>query len=493
MIYKWLFQNKWRESLRSSIWQKSMAINIVLGILILYFLVNFLILGVVADKLLMEIFPDENPVIKFNGFLLYFIFIDLFIRFLGQTLPTLSILPYLHLPVKRSSLMHYLLGRSLVNPLNYFYFVIFIPFSIKAVAYFYSPPIAFLWLFLMFLIVFFDNYLITFVKRQLGSKPLIALVVGLIIVFFIVLDSLKIFSLQSISEKMFTAIILSPILILIPILLVAAIYVVNFNFLKRNAYLEDLSKNNSKKAVSTSGISFFNRFGVVGELMNMEIKLMLRNKRPKSIIYMAPMFLLYGFIFYPQDVYMKMGSMLIFVGIFISGGFMMTYGNYLISWESSYFDALLTKNFDFKKYFQAKFTLLASATVVSYLLTIPYVFFDTKLLYINTACFLFNLGFNLNLVLFFAMNNKKHLDLSKSATFNYQGVGVTNFIVVLPMMLLPILIYSPFGLINKPMIGLMVIAGIGLIGIVLYKPLQKLIINRFYKKKYDMAEGFRQR
>ena len=492
MIYKLLFQNKWKESLRSSIWQKSIALNIILGILMLYFLVNFLLLGLFSDKIIMEIFPDENPVIKFNGLLFYFMCIDLLIRFLGQTVPTLSIQPYLHLPVKRSSLMHYLLGRSVVNPVNYFYFVIFIPFAINAVSNIYSAEIAFLWLFILLLVIFFDNYLITYVKRQMGNKPIIVLGLGLLIVALIVLDTYKIFSLQKISEDFFTSILLQPILIIIPIIALICIYYINFSFLRKNAYLENISKNNSRKSVSTVGVSFFNRFGVIGELMNLEVKLMLRNKRPKSIIYMTPLFLLYGFFFYPQEIYMNMSAMLIFVGVFISGGFMMTYGNYLISWESSYFDALLTKSFNFQKYFQAKYTLLASVTVISFLITIPYLFFDIKLLYINLACFLFNLGFNLYIVLYFAMNNKKYLDLSKSATFNYQGVGVSNFIVVLPMLLLPILIYIPFAFMNMPTIGLIVIGCIGLIGIVLYKPIQNIIIKRFYQKKYEIAEGFRQ-
>ncbi|MCX6230704.1 MAG: DUF5687 family protein [Bacteroidetes bacterium] len=493
MIYKLLYQNKWKESLRSSIWQKNLAMNIIMGIFIFYFVLNFLFLGIFADKILMEIFPDENPVNKFNSFLLYFMGIDLIVRFLGQNLPTLSIQPYLHLPVKRSGLMHYLLGRSLVNPLNYAYFVIFIPFALISVTSNYSFGLAILWLIMLFFIVFFDNYIITYVKRQFGSKPLIAVGLGLILLSLILLDRYHIFSLKAISEKIFTSIIIHPYLIIFPIMAFAAIYYINFSFLKDAAYLEEVSKNSTKKVVSTSGISFFNRFGVIGELMNLEIKLMTRNKRPKSIIYMTPLFLLYGFFFYPSPHYNTLGGLLIFVGIFISGGFMMSYGNYLISWESSYFDALITKSFDFQKYFQAKYTLLATVTVISFLLTIPYLFFDIKLLYINTACFLFNLGFNLNLVLYFAMNNKKYLDLSKSAKFNYQGVGMSNFIIVLPMMVLPVLIYLPFSLLGMPQLGLIVLSGIGLLGIALNKPIQKLILKRFYQKKYIMAEGFRQR
>jgi hypothetical protein len=492
MIYKFLYQNKWKESIRSSIWQKNVVVNIILGIFIVYFLVNFLVLGIVTDKLLMEIFPDEDPVIKFNGLLFYFIFIDLFIRFLGQTVPTLSIQPYLHLPVKRSSLMHYLLGRSITNPINYFYFVIFIPFAIKAVSTIYNTPTALLWLLMLLIITMFNNFLITYIKRQMGSKPWIALTFGLIIAGFILLDSMKIFSLQLISENIFTSIMLNPIFITFLFGLLLTIYFINYRFLISNAYLENLNKNQSKKSISTANISFFNRFGIIGELINLEIRLTLRNKRPKTILYMSPLFLLYGFFFYPNDMYMNMNGMLIFVGIFITGGIMMSYGNYLISWESSYFDALLTKSFDFKKYFQAKIALLAVVTIVSYLITLPYLFLDIKLLYINTACFIFNLGFNINVVLFFALNNKKYLDLSKGGAFNYQGLGASNFIVMLPMLIIPILIYVPFSMMDMPKTGLLILSGIGILGIILQKPITNLVIKRFYKQKYEMAEGFRQ-
>ena len=492
MIYKFLLLNKWKESIRSSIWQKSVAINIILGILIVYFLVNFLVLGIMSDKILMGIFPDEDPVIKFNGFLLYFVFIDLFIRFLGQTVPTLSIQPYLHLPVKRSSLMHYLLGRSVVNPVNYFYFVIFIPFAIKAVAYIYNAQTALLWLFMLLIIILFNNFLITYIKRQMGSKPIIALLIGLLLGGFILLDNLKVFSLQHISEVAFTSIMIKPVLLLVPIALLSVIYYINYSFLISNAYLENLDKNLSKKTISTAKISFFDKFGIIGELMNLEIRLSLRNKRPKTILYMTPLFLLYGFFFYPQEIYLNSGGMLIFVGIFISGGMMMSYGNYLISWESGYFDALLTKSFDFKKYFQAKIALLSVVTIISYIVTLPYLLFDIKLLYINTACFLFNLGFNINVVLFFALNNKKYLDLSKGGAFNYQGLGASNFIVMLPMMLIPIFIYLPFSFMDMPHVGLIILGAIGVVGMLLHKVILNMVLNRFYKQKYEMAEGFRQ-
>jgi len=489
-----LVKHKWKESIRSSIWEKSLALKIVYSVFALYFLIIFLFLGIFLDRILMEgLFPDENPVIKLNEFLLYFFIFDLFLRFLLQSLPTISIQPYLHLPIKRNVIMHYLSLKSMLHPLNFLYFVIFIPFSIKAVAYIYKPSDAIVWLLMLQFLLWFNSSLISNIKRQFSVRPLIALALLLFLVILIGLDYFSLLPISKFFSKLFTSIITNNILLIIPVILFISMYFINFYYLKRSAYIENLAKNSGSKKVNTSDFGFINRFGTIGELIKLELKLMFRNKRPKTIIYLTPLFLLYGLFFYPQEIYMNMGGMLIFVGIFITGGFMMSYGNYLISWESCYFDALLTKNFDFSNYLRAKYWLLFFVTVVSYLFSLLYGFFDIKLLYTHTACFLFNLGFNINIVLYFAINNKKYLDLSKGSTFNYQGVGLSNFVIILPMMVLPVIIYAAFGVFGLPFTGLIVLSSIGILGIIFNNSIQKAIFKRFYVKKYEMAEGFRQR
>lgn len=493
MIIFELVKHKWKETLRSSIWEKSLALKIIYFFLSIYFLANFLLIGVFLDRLLMEIFPDENPVIKLNEFLFYFLIFDLFIRFLAQSLPTLSIQPYLHLPVKKRTIMHYLSVKTLLHPLNYLYFVIFIPFSLRAIAQIYSLSAAIVWLFALLFLFWFNSSLIAYVKRQFSSKPSIALILLGVLAILFGLDYYNIVPFSFYSGKIFTLVITNNLLLIVPFIISSVMYFINYSFLKKNAYIEVIAKNIPSKVGDAGDFNFINRFGTIGELIKLELKLMFRNKRPKSIIYLTPLFLLYGFFFYPQDIYMNMGGMLIFVGIFITGGFMMSYGNYLISWESSYFDALLTKSFDFSNYLRAKYWLLFAVTCISYLLSLFYGFFNIKLIYTHTACFLFNLGFNINIVLYFAMNNKKYLDLSKGATFNYQGVGLSNFVIILPMMVLPVIIYAPFGILGIPYTGLIIIGSIGILGLIFNKAIQKAALKRFYQKKYEMAEGFRQR
>ena len=61
-------QNKWKESLRSSIWQKKPCDKHYHGYFYTLFFIEFPVFRIFADKILMEIFPEENPVNKFNSF-----------------------------------------------------------------------------------------------------------------------------------------------------------------------------------------------------------------------------------------------------------------------------------------------------------------------------------------------------------------------------------------------------------------------------------------
>ena len=493
MILKWLIKNQWKESLRSSFRQKKVAINIIMGIGITYFVFNFLFLGFSAKSLLLEYFPDEDPVIKFNGFLFYFMGMDLLTRFQIQSVPTLSIQPYLHLPVKRSSLMHYLLSKSLTNPINYIYYTIFIPFALNGVAYFYNSNIAIVWLLSLLMISLFDNFLIIYFKRQLGNKPIITLFFGLFMAALFLMDYYKIYSFRNISEVIFTTIMLNKILLLVLIVVVTLLYYLNFSFLKKNSYLEEIGKNDAKKAVHSKDISFIKQFGVIGELINLEIKLILRNKRTRSLAIMSPLFVLYGLFFYTQKANLNLGPMLILAGIFVTGAFLLMYGNYLFSWESSYFDLIISNNIDYKKYFTAKYYLIVSVTGVSYILSMFYIYYGIEIIYFNTVCYLFNIGFNIYIILYFSLSNKKYIDLNRQAAFNYQGLSAKHYITMFPILFLPMILYSIISLCFNRHIALISLGSIGILGILLHNVIINFIVKKFHDKKYEMAEGFRQR
>jgi hypothetical protein len=88
--------------------------------------------------------------------------------------------------------------------------------------------------------------------------------------------------------------------------------------------------------------------------------------------------------------------------------------------------------------------------------------------------------------------NRKKIDLNQRAAFNYQGTGVVQWIIGLPLMILPMII---FGLVNWLIgfeVGIAVLITCGVVGIVLHKKLMRFITERYLNSKYKMIDAFSQ-
>jgi hypothetical protein len=68
--------------------------------------------------------------------------------------------------------------------------------------------------------------------------------------------------------------------------------------------------------------------GGIGDMIALDLKLIFRNKRPKSLVILSAVILLYGFIFYPRYVATENYSMLFFFALLITGIFVSNYGNF---------------------------------------------------------------------------------------------------------------------------------------------------------------------
>ena len=127
-------------------------------------------------------------------------------------------------------------------------------------------------------------------------------------------------------------------------------YLLNRWFFSLNYYPEKFNQKIRNSKTSVTDITFLNRFGIIGELITLEIKLILRHKRTKSLLYMSVFFLFYGFLYYTNQLYKNNDGMLFFVAMFITGFPMITYGQWVISWDSSHFDSLMTRNIPIRTY-----------------------------------------------------------------------------------------------------------------------------------------------
>jgi hypothetical protein len=181
---------------------------------------------------------------------------------------------------------------------------------------------------------------------------------------------------------------------------------------------------------------------------------------------------------------------LIYMGILVVGMFLIAYGQFMLGWESSYFDSILSNPVDYNNYFKAKLYIMVIACTIFYIVTLGYAYFGIRVLLINTAVFLYNIGVNTYVLFFMACLNRKRLDLDASI-MSTQGKGAGAYLTMVPTLLLPTIIYVPFAITGNYMSGLVVLAGLGLTGLIFQKPIMKVIIAWFYSNKYKLATAFR--
>ncbi len=183
---------------------------------------------------------------------------------------------------------------------------------------------------------------------------------------------------------------------------------------------------------------------------------------------------------------------MMFGAIFMTGISIIIYGQFIYAWQSAHFDGLLVNKINFKDYIKAKFLLFTIACSVITVLASFYGFLSPKLLLLHLAAYLYNIGFGTVIVLYMGTSNYKRLDINKSASFNYQGTGATQWLLAFPYTLTPILIYLPFGILGLPYWGLITVALFGLIMLLMRGFWVNFLTKRLESQRYKMAEGYRE-
>lgn len=488
----------WKQALRSPLWHRKLLVNLFLGLTFLYLASMFLILGIVLDDILIKI-PMEGidyntyggsfVLRRLNQFMLYYFFADIIIRYFMQKLPAMSVQAYLHLPLKRSKLVHFMLLKTLWSPFNLLHLLIFTPFVLELFDNLDFIP-AFGWTLGFLSVIYLVNFFLVFLKRtsDVDTRVYLGMLATLIVV--IALDWFGVVDFQSISGSVFNTFFLHPISVLVTILLMSFCYWLNFRYLKANMYMSRLSKT-TRNEVSYVGSGILSRFGLIGRLTEMEFKFIWRNKRPKSVLLITILFLGYGLLVFPNEEYAGNYLMYVLFSIIITGMFMLNYGQYLLGWEGNHFDHILTRNVSFKDYYWSKYLLFAIVSAGAMILSIPYAYFGWEVLLVLFCVFLFNLGIGNHFIMFFGSMNPKKIDLSKGTMLNWQGVGAAQFLIIFPVLGLPLALYG-IGVFFWGTTGAMLLIGtIGFLGLAGTQIWIGLLAKWLESQRYEISNDFR--
>jgi len=88
--------------------------------------------------------------------------------------------------------------------------------------------------------------------------------------------------------------------------------------------------------------------------------------------------------------------------------------------------------------------------------------------------------------------NTKRIDLSKTSAMNYQGTTFKSFLIVIPIMFIPMLIVGILSTLTSITVALWTLSVMGLAGILFRNSLITVCVNQFNRRKYKLAEGFRE-
>jgi len=453
-----------------------------------YLLATLIGAGTGLYFLLRKVFPNQNPMWVLSGYMVYWVLIELFFRYFMQKLPVMDIKPLLSMPVKKSRIAHYILGRSGFSGYNILALCLFVPFGVVLLVKGYPVLNVIFWLLSILAIVLCINYVNFIVNKS--NKALA--IIGAIIAILYGLDYFQVLAVKDFFGPIFHGLYQYPIAVLVPIAIAITTYRINFSYLKNKLFL-DASLHIKAKEAKTSELAWAKRFGDMGTFLQLDLKMIWRNKRTKAQVFISLLFVFYGLIFYTQDSYANMIPMSVFLGIFMTGIFLTNFGQFIPAWDSSYYSMMMSQNIPLRKYLESKASLISVSVAAMFLFTVPYAYFGWDTLAINFGSALYNLGVNIPMILYFGSFNKKRIDLEKSPIGNMQGTSATQFLIIIPVLGLPILIFTVFYYLISLEVAISALSLLGILGFTLKNKLLNRITEQYRRKKYGMVAGFKEK
>lgn len=488
-MIKQFLQLEWRAFTRSASFSTNLVLKILMVFGALYFMAMFLLLGFGSYFIIEDAGLKPFPTV--NKFIIYYLAVDLLIRFFLQKMPTLTIKPFLNQNIRKNTVVNFTLGKTVLSFFNFIHWFFFIPFTIVLIKEGFDPLCSILWGLSMLLFVYTNNFISILVDKK---DTIFYAVIGVLITFG-VLQYYNLFDITNYTNTFFEGFYNLNYFVLIPFVGLIVLYYFTFQFFKSNLYL-DAGLAVKQADATTENFTWLDKLGSVSTFIKNDIRLIKRNKRAKTSVLMSFIFIFYGLLFFTKSIeaydnpFMK-----VFAGIFISGGFLFTFGQFVPSWDSSYYPLMMTQNITYKDYLSSKWWLIIIATIVSTLLASFYLYFGWEAYLAIVACAVFNMGINSHLILLGGAFIKTPIDLtsSKGAFGDKKAFNVKTFLISLPKMLLPIALYSLGHFLLSPIYGYVFIVLAGIIGFAFKSKVFQLIESIYKKEKYATLHAYKQK
>ena len=480
---------EWKAFFRSSAFASNMVIKVFMVLGALYFMACCLFLGIAVHFMIKD--AGRDSLTEISRYMIYYVLIDLTMRIMLQKIPVINIRPLLALPIKRGTVVNFAMGKMFLSFFNLLPACFFIPYCVVLMVKGYDPLHVAFWLLSIWAIGYSNNLL----NMLLNDKDNLYALFIVLLLSFAGLQYYHVFDVTIASGAFFHGIYTTGYLLILPLAVLAALWYVTYKFFIKTMYLDTGLKGKHTEA-KTENFTWLNRFGLMGTFLKNDIKLIKRNKRSRNAVLGGVIFLFYGLLFMTGAIeqydrpYWKM-----FGGIFVTGGFMFTFGQLVPSWDSAYYPLMMSQNIKYREYISAKWWLVVIGTAITTVLASFYLLFGVQTYLLIVAGAVYNIGVNSHLVLLGGAFIKTPIDLasSKQAFGDKKAFNVQGLLLTLPKLVLPILLYILGNNFFGEGAGIALVAGAGVLGFAFRNMVFKTIERIYISEKYKTIDAYKQK
>lgn len=493
MLQRELQKHQWKAFLRHPMFERNLGVKLFMYLMFGLLGLQLFTFGFVMDKLFLEIGTYQLAIYTFNSIALYLFLFDYIIKYIFKQNQSMQIAPYLSLPIKRNRLFNFLLVKEFTNVWNLYLLILIIPFSLKAIVPFYGFGIAALYIIFIYSLSISNSLLVSLSNNLLNKNgwyfflPIAVIAAIVALGYFSIADWSK--CTVQIGEWLLEG---NPLIWLTQVLILLTLWIANQKTMLGEIY-RGMEGEKVEKIISFTRISFLDRFGEIGEFINLELKMLVRTRRLRGQIIVGLFFIAYYFfmIYGVEEAFARNPFSLVFFTIFVIGSVGLTMSQFLYTAQSAFFDGLMTRNHSLLNMIKAKYILYSAyGLFVACLMMIPVYHGKVSFLFI-VSTFFYTIGFLFSLMFQGAVYNKNYIDLFDRGTFNWKGTSGNTIIINMLAMFIPMTIVLTINAIFSQTVGCYFMLITGLAFTLTSNYWIKWTYSRFLNRKYKNMEGFR--
>jgi hypothetical protein len=487
MLQRFLFL-QWKSFVRGAGFATGLAQKILVGFAWVYFAFVFASLGFIAFYIVQDEL-GEDPLVFLSGYLIYGVVFWVIARYFLQKMPMVHVQPLLVLPVSKKSIVRFGLFKTVLSFFNLSNLFFFVPFGIILLREEYNPLGVVGWWIAIGSLILATNFL----NIMLNSVDRILILVAVLLVGLYALQYFEIINLTTWTAPLFMAPYNQPLWALVPVGLLVLSYRWSGAHFRNKLFLDNEAMRPKKETHRAADLSWLDRFGRMAIFLQNDIRLILRNKGARASVWMGFAFLFYGLIFM-SDIYSS-SVMLVFAGIFVSGGFLFGFGQYVPSWDSSYYPLMMTQNIAYKEYLASKWWLIVVGTLVGMVLSSFYIYFGWETYLAILAGGVYNIGINAYLVLLSGAYTRTPIDLTsaKKAFGDKKSFNLKTLLLSVPKIVLPMFLFYVGVLIHSKSMGIAMVALVGVLGFAFRNLVFGWIEKIYQHEKHQTLQAYKQK